>query len=293
MTRYALSVIKPKIYIFENAPRLMGPVGSDVRRRLETIAERDGYSVLYYKTDTLYHNNAQSRPRTFVVFMRWRDGEPQLPARFDFERDTVPLHVMFERVSPDSTQQFTPPMSETEKMQLKYYNHIAGTDWNKIIGRHTGRYFKRTREFDKFIDFINTRCDEFNDEIKTKFIEYLSHCAKKVNDDKNFYSQFIYRPHEDHINAVTFKSMKLLIHPTQNRKLTVREYLTFMGHPQDFEMQGNDKMEYLNQIGQNVPVDTAAFIVRQAVNVINDWDTVERERGRNVLFIDNTKQKIY
>lgn len=293
LTRYTLNVIKPKIYIFENAPRLFSSAGADVRSQLERIAEKSGYSVLYYKTDTFFHNNAQLRPRTFVIFMQWQNGTIQSPAEFGFEHNTVPLQEMFNRVLSSSTQQFTPIMSETEKMQLKYYNHIAGEKWDDVMGRYSDIYFKRTREFGKFIDFINTQCDEFSEESRNKFIEYLHHCEQKLNDGKNFYSQFIYRPDKNFINAVMFKQIKLLIHPTQNRKLTVREYLTFMGHPQDFEMQGNEKMNYLAQIGQNVPVDTAAFIVSQAVKIVNEWDKVHRKPEKNVMFIDNTKQRIY
>ena len=89
----------------------------------------------------------------------------------------------------------------------------------------------------------------------------------------------------------------LLLFPNENRKISVREDLTFMGHPQDFEMQGTDKMEYLAQIGQNVPVDTAAFIVGQAAKIVMKWYNTEIYRGddvhkQNVMFIDNIKHTI-
>jgi hypothetical protein len=45
------------------------------------------------------------------------------------------------------------------------------------------------------------------------------------------------------------------------------------------------------QIGQNVPVRTAQWIVSEAVRLVENWDTIDRN-GNNIKYIDNTKQKI-
>ena len=63
-----------------------------------------------------------------------------------------------------------------------------------------------------------------------------------------------------------------------------------MGMPEDFILYGNANC--LAKIGQNVPVGTAKFIVNQMANVINNWNTVERNEGINVLFQDNISQKM-
>lgn len=298
LTKYALEKIQPLVYIFENAPRLFTSAGSDVRSQLNEIARKNHYSVLYYKTDTFLHNNAQKRLRTFVVFMKWRYDSPCMPAKFDFESNTVPLEEMFSRALSTSTQQFSPEIKETEKIQLKYLEHLAGKDWQKTIGRYPDVYFKNNiHMLDDFMQFISTQCDEFKQEYKDKLTSYLLHCKEKLNAGKNFYSAFIGRPGENFIDAVMFKVINVMMHPNENRKISVREYLTFMGHPQDFEMQGTDKMEYLAQIGQNVPVDTAAFIVGQAAKIVMKWYNTEIYRGddvhkQNVMFIDNIKHTI-
>ena len=46
--------------------------GLDMRQKLEDIALKNHYSILYYKTDTCLHDNPQKRPRTFVIFQRWQ-----------------------------------------------------------------------------------------------------------------------------------------------------------------------------------------------------------------------------
>ena len=74
MANYTLNVIKPKIYCFENAPTFMGSRGIDLRATFENMAKKAGYSLLYYKTDTLQHENCQKRERTFIIFVKWQSG---------------------------------------------------------------------------------------------------------------------------------------------------------------------------------------------------------------------------
>lgn len=60
-----------------------------------------------------------------------------------------------------------------------------------------------------------------------------------------------------------------------------------MGHPHDFEMlngKGN-----INKIGQNIPVNTAKFIVSEAIRIVENWDSIERPNPE-VYHFDNTKQ---
>ena len=46
ISKYTLSVIKPKIYIFENAPTFMGVRGTELRTQFEEMAMELGYSIL-------------------------------------------------------------------------------------------------------------------------------------------------------------------------------------------------------------------------------------------------------
>ena len=85
------------------------------------------------------------------------------------------------------------------------------------------------------------------------------------------------------------KTINAVFHYNEDRCYTVREWLTAMGMPYDFEMQGTIPLNYYKQIGQNVPARTAKFIVDEAVRIINNWDSVKR-LDANVMFYDNTKQ---
>ena len=55
------------------------------------MAKRAGYSILYYKTDTLQHQNCQKRERTFVVFIKWQGETQQLPPLFRFEDKKISI----------------------------------------------------------------------------------------------------------------------------------------------------------------------------------------------------------
>ena len=95
---------------------------------------------------------------------------------------------------------------------------------------------------------------------------------------------------KDYFPSVQFRSIPNMIHYTGKRFCTIREYLSLMGMPEDFIIYG-DKTN-LAKIGQNVPVNTAKFIVSQVVNILNNWEYNNREHTSNVAFQDNTKQEV-
>lgn len=98
MANYTLNVIKPKIYCFENAPTFMGSRGIDLRATFENMAKKAGYSLLYYKTDTLQHENCQKRERTFIIFVKWQNGQEQFPPLFKFENKKVSIQEFFNKI---------------------------------------------------------------------------------------------------------------------------------------------------------------------------------------------------
>ena len=84
------------------------------------------------------------------------------------------------------------------------------------------------------------------------------------------------------------KNVFSIIHATEDRLYNMREWLTLMGMPYDFEMQGKPDV-FFPKMGQNVPAGTTKFIVEQAVKFINGELELTAE---NKLYYDNTKRKI-
>ena len=63
-----------------------------------------------------------------------------------------------------------------------------------------------------------------------------------------------------------------------------------MGMPEDFILYGNESS--LPKIGQNVPVNTARFIVSQILKSLENWNYIIREERQNYILQDNVKQTI-
>ena len=291
ITYYTLNVIKPKVYVFENAPTLVGDRGDDVRASLEDIAKNAGYSVLYYKTDTVLHHNCQRRPRTFVIFTQWQ-GEmtEQKPPLFGYEKDSILIPEFFESISKDAPQQ-TPVESFIHNYAAIDYNvKNYGENWADEIKdkRNIITYIMKTGKLEDFLKFVK-ESDKYTDEEKAKVERYFKHIFEKTSQGLNYYGEDAW-VFKDYFPSVQFRSIPNMIHYTGKRFCTIREYLSLMGMPEDFIIYG-DKTN-LAKIGQNVPVNTAKFIVSQVVNILNNWEYNNREHTSNVAFQDNTKQEV-
>ena len=288
---YVMNVIKPKVYCFENAPTLISSRGDYIRTALEEMAKNFGYSVLYYKTDTVLHNNCQRRPRTFVVFFKWTKGHPQLPPQFEFESKTIQIPEFFNKISKDAPQQ-TPVKSYSHNyMMLDFYNYKFGENWPTKMWSNFNLLYKLYDEHlvGEFIEFIKN--GNYTDEDKKKAIKYLNHMLEKRNKGMNYFGQDACL-FTDLFPSVQFRSIPNMLHYTGKRFCTIREYLSLMGMPEDFILYGGEKCR--EKIGQNVPVNTAKFIVEQILNYLtnNNYINENELSEQNVIIQDNTKQEV-
>lgn len=284
---YTLNVIKPKMYCFENAPGLVGVRGETVRMELEDIARNAGYSIMYFKTDTKFHHNCQRRPRTFVVFTKWRDGKQQTPPLFEYEHDTMLIPEFFSTISESASQQEPVKSSIHNYIAIDFMKQKYGEDnWLNALKINNIIQHIIANELDDFRKFVEN-CD-YTEKDKEKTIKYIDHIVYKKSLGLNYYgadASIVF----DLFPAVQFRSIPNMLHYSGKRFCTIREYLSLMGMPEDFVLYGNSNC--LAKIGQNVPAGTAKFIVSQMVNIIHNWDSVERNEETNVLLQDNISQK--
>ena len=68
--RFLIGDIGVTVYAFENAPGLFTGSGDLVREKLIEIGKEFGYSITFYKTNTLKHGIPQYRPRTYGIFYK-------------------------------------------------------------------------------------------------------------------------------------------------------------------------------------------------------------------------------
>ena len=140
---------------------------------------------------------------------------------------------------------------------------------------------------DEFIEFIKNS-NKYDEEAKSKSLKYIEHIKYKKSLGLNYYGddiQYVI----DTMPSIQFRSMPNMLHLNEERIYNIREYLSFMGMPYDFELYGNESSA--PQIGQNVPVGTAQFIVNQACKVIENWNA-PREELSNSVYQNNMKQTI-
>lgn len=286
LANLALKKIQPKVYIFENAPTLMGFRGDELRKQFESLANSTGYSVVYYKTDTWNHYNCQKRPRTFVMFVKQIDGEKKIPV-LGFENNRMTIKEFFDSIPEGLENQDECKANPHNYLVMDFFKYKYGDAWIENTDGCLMKNVIQRNLMDELIEFMETY-DKMDDEWKKKTRHYFEHIRKKTSMGLNWYgSDVVY--YKEHFPAIQFRSITTTIHPSGERICNIREYLELMGMPHDFEWFGNDGN--WPKIGQNVPVKTARFITQQAVNIINNWSNEYREDG-SVVFYDNITNNI-
>ena len=304
ITKFVLEHIKPKVYIFENAPALFaGDKGKPIREFIDKTAEAAGYSVTYFKTDTCLHHNAQRRPRTFVICWKWTGTEKEMPPIINFERDEISVKDFLDEM-PVYEQNDEMPLSWPNQNILDYFKQAHPTDYRELLKERSGfAHIIECGEKDQYIEFCKTyqwkNADPATQEKhRACLLRSINHTAEKyaagswifdtttsVIDDKK------------KLPSIMHKVTTSKLHPYKDRLLTVGEILYCMGMPTDYHIYG-ETYEKSHQTGQNVPVNTARYIVSEIVRVLNDWEVERRNTNGNpffgdndnVEFVDNTKQ---
>lgn len=292
LANYTLSVIKPKVYIFENAPKLSSEGGKHVREVLEKIAEDNGYSIVFYRTDTRLHDNCQRRPRTFVYFFKKMTPNEKVPL-LGFENKQVSIEEFLNRIPSDATHKETFGMIEPNQAMLDYARFIYGKDWRtKVSSSALIIQFMKDDKLDAFIEWLNEQ-PNFTEKVKKSLAKYVAHIKYKESLNKGFFVMAPTLAKNNVMPSAMYKTIPYTLHYKEDRLYTIREWLSVMGMPYDFEMYGKPD-RFFRRIGQNVPARTAQFIVSEALRVINNWDTVERDELGNAraLLVDNLKGKV-
>lgn len=289
LARFALNTIRPKVYIFENAPRLVSAAGEGVRAELERIARKAGYSVIFYRTDTILHDNCQIRPRTFVYFFRNDIANKGVPV-IGFENNRVTVEEFLNRIPKDATQQESLELPDTCVPMLDYVKHLFGDEWrSKMTTTAVVCDLQKTNKLDDWVKWVD-ESDKYTDKVKNSVAKYVAHIHKKEAMRKGYYVVSPVVMKKDRIPSAMFKTIPFVLHHKDDRLYTLREWMSVMGMPYDFELQGEAHRTF-RQIGQNVPARTAKFIAGEALKVIKDWDNFER-KDEQVMLFDNAKQTI-
>ena len=251
---YVLAEVQPKVFWGENAPRLASKMGEPVVKRLRKIGEANGYTFSIFKTKSLLHGLSQVRDRTFYFF--WKGDKVPLLEYIDRKPSTIADDIRAVQ------EDYNDPMSmiltnDKTPSEEPYYKYIL----EELEGGITHAEF--AAKLDKSVglqDYIEERT---NYRVVAKWMREHGYdtvakkCDRQYHKLKaggNIMRKGVEIP-KDKIGAFVGHMPTNLTHPDEDRFLTVREALSIMKLPNDFELL-NPKRS-LNHICQNVPVTTA------------------------------------
>ena len=270
-----------EVYICENAPALYTTKGAGVAKRLEEIAHSFGRSITFYKTSTIYHGIPQARDRTFAFV--WKNEHA--PVLNWYDRKYERFEDYLKHVSTDMLQQdiIINPKVANECYYVFMKHHLGKTDCRQDIhdaGCKTAfQFIERNNLLDAALQWFEQTGNESG-------IKYATHAKKKFADGLGIWDGSVHIAHE-HTQAWIGRNMNDTIHPTEDRSLTIRESLHMMSFPHNFELLGGRKNA--NVVAQNVPVCTAADMVREAVAYLNGE---RRSSGMKTMRQNNHNERI-
>lgn len=296
LAEYAVKVIQPKIYIFENAPGFMSEKGAELRKYFEELACNYKYSLTYFKTDTKYHHNCQRRTRTFVMFVKWSDNRqyersPETPYYEDIQ---LTLKDILSQIPNDATYQdsLPAPLYENETY-IAYIKERYPDDWRNWFEGDVMNKIIAQGMLDDFRKWCETT-DNVDRKFADRMIRHIDHIIECKSEGRGWWSAPP-KYYKTLSPAVQARTVYAMIHPWEDRLCSERDMLTLMGMPYDFEMYG-DFMSDGVKIGQNVPVRTAEWIANIAVKTL-DYINTDRDSYNDAdvhhgaRFYDNTKKK--
>lgn len=263
MLDVTLNIIKPKVYIFENAYKLLTPLGSDIKEKLVKKANEAGYATNIVKVNTINHGLPQNRTRTFFIAVKGNKA-PKLT----FEMTPVPTIMDVLKGLPEQ--------------QGAFQNLNSDNGWIKYLKNKWGKnYREEWLKFSPYADSIADECGDMEmakkyfDEKGQKFIDY---CISKKAMGKGWMSAapLYYGP--DKLPSLYIRNMSRCWHPVEERGYSIREFMRLMAMPDDFECPPKSK---IGMIGQNVPVCTAAYYTNQVKNILENvefFDTLNVEQ---------------
>lgn len=300
---FILENIKPTVYWGENAPALNMEAGKPVVANLMKIGKKYGYSFSIYKTSTIYHGLPQKRERCFYFF--WKGDKIPVLNFFDRERLTYTDFLNnIDNTLPDF-EVYANKKHPTDYLPFRYLLEKSGLSYAEYFKSHSKENAINTTNGEihqqKCIDdVLKWMKEKYPEEAfakrqnqKRNQYDWAVYMKSKWDDDKGLFYQgpmFSY----NYCPAIISKNCEMLIHPTEDRYLNLREMACLMGLPGDFRLTNSHISSgyYSPQmIGQNVPVNTVRDVASQVLRFIDNDKTLQYVSVSNGYFLQNNLNK--
>lgn len=272
-SKLVLESIQPRVFWGENAPRLASKMGSPVVQRLRQIAKENGYTFSIYKTKSLLHGLSQVRDRTFYFF--WKgDSTPVFPY---IKREHEKIEDTIRSVKRDQNDPMSQILTNTRiPSETPFYKYVLQEIEGGITHQEFAEKIEKTTNPLDHIEAHKISYLEVGKWMKAQGFEREEAKCKRMYDKLAAGGNIMRKNTEipkDYIGAFVGHMPTSLTHPDEDRYLTIRECLSIMKMPTDFQLKGG--LSNLNHICQNVPVSTAmdmAMSIKQ--HLAGELDTI-------------------
>ena len=238
--------IKPKMFVIENVPGLVGLFGGQIKDSIIEKFERMGYEIQYKILCASDYGVPQSRRR--VVFVGSRIGDYQYPKiqeqQVTCEMALSDLPPLEDELGEDEMQYASRPLNDYQKLMRKrskkVRNHVAATHSDKVK---------------KIISLVPDG-GNYKD-LPEEYIHSRNFHVAWTRFASNKPAPTIDTGHRHHF------------HYKYNRVPTVRECARLQSFPDDFVFLGN-KTQQFRQVGNAVPPIMAQAIAEQVKKTLEE-----------------------
>ena len=278
-SEYVLKNISPKVLFGENGEGLFNKRGQVIVEQMKEIAEKYNYSFSLYLTNLIEHGRPSKRTRTFYFF--WKNNTAPV-LNYIHNKFNGKLIDFFANIPEWSTLQDIRECYENPCTWYKPYQFLLEHDnltHQECIRKYNHldlfKVLKRNNLMDECIEWLEKN---YPDVTKAKspntltFLDKMKRYKAKFDQDKGIFDDTPYFS-DDYLKCIVRKNIKKFIHPVEERYLNMREYLTLMGFPFDFEPVFTNKnkssIDCFQIVSKGVPVMMAKDICSEVVKYLN------------------------
>lgn len=244
-----VSKIKPKTFILENAPTLL-TTGKPILNELVKTLNND-YRFTIIRDYAGNHNVCMKRQRTLVVGWR-RDIFNYIPKIKQEHKIASVLDIISSTPKDDPMNILVPERT------------CKDLDW----------VLPDLESDISICSFIAKNYDKYKDKLTDSNRKTILTIRDKMINNKRIFDKSPCRPKSNSFVA-SLASVVEIIHPIENRPLTIREYLRIMGFPDSYNLDLSNKTPIIQCIAQGVPSKFMQWIVSQVKYNLEHIDNVD------------------
>jgi site-specific DNA-cytosine methylase len=288
-SEFTMSKIRPKAMIVENAPALYSSAGEEFAERINNLAQQYGYTMSLIKTTSLNHGIPQERTRSF--FFLWQGNK--VPVLAPIKKDFVPFHKFLKDGEFASSELVSnKPLPSSDHLWQFIESKYVGSTKQDILADVASKRMVSVWNVIYDSGWLEEACRVVKDERMNRWLNYT---LEKKNAGKNIMDGSM-KLAWHRTQALMWKSLPMLMHPYEDRWLTVAEGLALMGFPSDYAKKVYIPTKHSNVICQNVPCATAADWISEIAAALDgkrEWIEPERkdDGSTKILRQNNTTSK--